>query len=870
MENCTPKIVVAGDVCIDWLRWRVAASDAGLNWQMYDGTAWAALPGGALLLAQMLRRMGDVEVAAPQLADLRAIPPEDVLHSLADLELFPADPKSGKRVYRIARFAGFTAGPDRQQNPPPLPVAHDDPAADVVVLDDAGNVFRSTPAVWPAGLTAEGADPLIVAKLARPLLGGQLWEHLRARHPEHVVFVINADHLREAGVNISRQLSWERTAKDFVWQMACNPWLTPLANVRHLIVRFGLDAAIYYSSGHEGARAWLTFDPSQVEGGFADLYGGQMQGYADAFVAVLAKTLACASPGQPVATLEAIDAGIQAGLVAARQLLRLGYGTAADIPAFPGPAVFAAAPEAGAFARVTIPGPTVTEPPDPTFWSILKELPGTALEDLAADLVRRGKTDSLKGVPVGQFGKLRTADRAEIEGFRSLRNLIDEYLSGTTSRPLSVAVFGTPGSGKSFAVTQVAEDVAGGRKIGREGLEFNLSQFRSLDDLCHAFHRVRDTVLKGEMPLVFFDEFDTAFESELGWLKYFLAPMQDGVFREGEATHPIGRAIFVFAGGTRSSFQEFAGETTAGIDPLTPEQHAAAQRFKAVKGPDFVSRLRGYVNILGPNPTGGTDAEYVVRRAMLLRSLIERKAPKLLDSQGNVRIDDGVLRALLRTRFYKHGARSLEAILDMSLLADQTCWGPAALPPAGQLSLHVDAEEFNRLVLRDVLLTAAREVLGQVIHARYLVNQQGRKSPDDPSMQPWENLREDLRESNRQQADDITAKLRRIGCAMLPVAGREPMPFNFTKEEVEIMAEVEHARWMRERRLAGWVYGPERDPDHKITPYLVPYAELPREPEDVQEWDREAVRAIPEVLAQAKFEVNRLGNDAVVSGRERE
>ena len=34
----------------------------------------------------------------------------------------------------------------------------------------------------------------------------------------------------------------------------------------------------------------------------------------------------------------------------------------------------------------------------------------------------------------------------------------------------------------------------------------------------------------------------------------------------------------------------------------------------------------------------------------------------------------------------------------------------------------------------------------------------------------------------------------------------------------------------------------------------MPYGELPREPEDVQEWDREAVRAVPEVLAQAKFE----------------
>lgn len=846
MDNCIPKIVVAGDVCIDWLRWRAVASDEGLNWQLYEGTNWAALPGGAALLADMLRRMGDVDVRSPQLGDLRATSPDQVLHSLADLEPFPADPKSNQRVYRVARFAGYTAAPDRRQPPPPLLVAADDPAADVVILDDAGNRFRSISAAWPAALARRGAGPLVIAKLMRPLLVGELWDRLRQCKPDRVILVINADHLREAGVNLSRQLSWERTAKDFVWQMACNPWLTPLANARHLVVRFGLDAAIYYSSGPQGAHAHLYFDPSQVEGGFAAQYGGQMQGLADAFVAALAKKLACANPTKkPVATLSVMAAAIQSGLAAARQLLRLGYGAAADIPDFPSPAIFAATSEIGTFACVAIPGPTATEPPDPTFWSILKDLPGADLEHLAEDLVRWGKSDALRGMPVGQFGKLRTADRAETEGFRSLRNLVDEYLNDTTRRPLSVAVFGSPGSGKSFSVTQVAESVAGGRKIAR--LEFNLSQFRTIEDLYRAFHRVRDTVLEGATPLVFFDEFDSAFEGELGWLKYFLAPMQDGIFREGETPHPIGRAIFVFAGGTSSSFAEFS---RAGADT------EAATCFRAVKGPDFVSRLRGYVNILGPNPTDDGDAEYVVRRAMLLRSLIECKAPQLLGNQGQMRIDDGVLRALLRAPFYKHGARSLEAILDMSLLTGQSRWDPAALPPAEQLALHVDAEPFLRLALRDVLLTAARDLLGQVIHARYLANQHDRKPADDPSMQPWETLREDLRESNRQQADDIGAKLRAINRGMRPIVEREPAAPIFTPKEIEIMAEMEHNRWMIERRIEGWVYGSERDVERRITPYLASWAELS---DNVKEWDREAVRAIPEVLAQAKFEVFRLG-----------
>src|SRR5664279_3668326 len=171
----------------------------------------------------------------------------------------------------------------------------------------------------------------------------------------------------------------------------------------------------------------------------------------------------------------------------------------------------------------------------------------------------------------------------------------------------------------------------------------------------------------------------------------------------------------------------------------------------------------------------------------------------------------------------------MEAILDMSQLAGQECWEPAALPASAQLALHLDAGVFERLVLRDVLLSASRETLGQAVHEHYRAAQEDRKPPNDPVMQPWETLREDLRESNRQQADDIAAKLRRIGYGMLPVIDRDPTPVTFTDAEVETMAEMEHARWMTERRLAGWAYDPHRDPAQNKSPYLVPYAELPEE-----------------------------------------
>ncbi|MEW6386503.1 MAG: RyR domain-containing protein [Thermodesulfobacteriota bacterium] len=855
MATVAQRIVVAGDVTIDWLMWRVKGKDPGgkggpgpLNWELYQGTRMTPRHGGTLLLARLVQEATRAQVLAPRLRNLPNIPPKNILHSMVLLEEFPytTEEKDKKnQVFRVKQNLGYD-GPEKGKVRP-LKVQGDEAGVDLVVLDDAGNGFRDEEGVWPRAVTAPGQNPLVILKMSRPLQTGGLWQRLRRDHDQNLVVVVSANDLRAEGVKISRQLSWERTAMDFVWQMANNQDLEDLKQCRNLIVRFGLDGAIHYYQGESGPEAQLYYDPLLEEGGFKDTVGrGGMIGLSIAFVAALTARIVAAG-------LQGLGEGVRQGILSSRRLLKLGFGQSHSQPNYPGREIFQPleGEKEAPIKDMALPRPGAPECAEPDYWTILGSQAQERLEEVADNFARTGTDTALDPVPVGRFGKLTTLDRTEIESLQSIKNLMGEYLQQVHQpRPLSLAVFGPPGSGKSFTATQVAESVA---KDDIQRLDFNLSQWNVPEDLIKALHQVRDVVLKGKVPLVFFDEFDSKFRNEeLGWLKYFLEPMQDGSFKEGETSHPIGRAIFVFAGGTCQTLQEFCREDLDKKELAEEQKEAIRKAFKDAKGPDFVSRLKGYVNILGLNPGETQGRLYLIRRALLLRGLLQRKASHLFDSRGHLQIDGGVLEALLKVTRYKHGARSLEAVVDMSRLSGRRVFEPAALPPAEQLRLHVEPEQFCRLLVQEEVFESMVEKLAQKIHEKFCEDNQGKKSPDDPGMQLWEKLMEHYKESNRNQAKDTKVKLKAIGYGVIPVGERQPEMHAFTPAEIETMAIMEHDRFMKERVEAGWRFGDKRNEKEKTHPCLLPWEELPEVEKDK---DRNTVRRIPEFLAEIGFEV---------------
>jgi hypothetical protein len=141
------------------------------------------------------------------------------------------------------------------------------------------------------------------------------------------------------------------------------------------------------------------------------------------------------------------------------------------------------------------------------------------------------------------------------------------------------------------------------------------------------------------------------------------------------------------------------------------------------------------------------------------------------------------------------------------------------------------------------------ESIARAIHESWRSGQvsAGKSAPS------WDELDESRKESSRDQARDIPAKLHLVGCDIAPLRERGPKDFAFTHEEVETMAAAEHLRWMRERLADGWTSG-DKDVTRKTTPYLVPFEQRPG---DIAEYDRIFDREIPSLLVSAGLEVAR-------------
>jgi hypothetical protein len=894
-----PRIVVAGDLIEDFNVVRAPATATRHHQRAARGLV-DRQKGGAWFLAKMIRLgcrdllKGQLELYEPADGNpfARDQPWVSHCHSIWEPHERTAS-DSKKSVWRIKEFLGCTVPADPAGVCAGRCEATD---VDLVVLDDLNLGFRDQSDLWPSAL-CEGRPPKrVILKTDPPFGQGPLWDYLLSRHRERLTVVISAAGLRAQRARISEGLSWDETIEDTRHEFEHGVSARDLAQCRRVIVRFGASGAASFTRGplpfgppgdnEDLATERMRFErclylPDEPEGLFSTEHPGAITGAGSILAAALVrhelspdKTPLFIALGRGLAAIRAhhiAGAGSVDGdldFAAAHKAVGVALVGAPDPEsekvAEPASIFSSAFPEealeggqaavSGRLSRATRNSGSVVRRGVRS--DLLGDLTGAGYEYVyakAAEVVIRGADAALAAAPKARYEKYLTVDREEIERINAIRRLIEGYRQILRpERPLSLAVFGPPGAGKSFAIKQLAVTLFG-KKYPM--LEFNLSQLQDHRELYAAFHQVRDESLKGQPPLVFWDEFDA---KGLDWLKHFLAPMQDAKFRESGIEHGFGPAIFIFAGGTSSSLEAF--------DRASDPDHKVRHEFRSAKGPDFVSRLRGYLNVKGPNPmsfasasrTGdeshrpipwavraNEDVAHLIRRAVLLRAQIERVADHLIGPDGLAAVSAGVLRAFLRVREYRHGARSLETIVATSSLSRSHEFASSNLPPVGSLSMHA-SDDFIELIREGEVAGSVVELLAERCHEAWQTVKLkdgwrwGKERDDDgkihPRLKSYARLEELEKEDNRLTARYSVAKLAELGYRIVARSAVDSdSRLDLCEDEVKTLMRIEHDIWMRDHLLRGYEWARSTRENVRLHADVAPFDAVPEKDQELDE-----------------------------------
>lgn len=170
-------------------------------------------------------------------------------------------------------------------------------------------------------------------------------------------------------------------------------------------------------------------------------------------------------------------------------------------------------------------------------------------------------------------------------------------------------------------------------------------------------------------------------------------------------------------------------------------------------------------------------------------------------------------------------------------------------------AMHLVSVDFRALG-DEFLRQSGHELMARARHEDYLAQERakGATITENPSLVNWQDLPTTLKESNRRFAGAVAEIIHDLGGQLVPLRELEARSALFESSSVlERLAMDEHERWMAALREDGWKYSANpKDPVGRTHPLLVSWAELP---EVEKEKDRDAIRAIPRMLARIGFAV---------------
>jgi Trk K+ transport system NAD-binding subunit len=180
------------------------------------------------------------------------------------------------------------------------------------------------------------------------------------------------------------------------------------------------------------------------------------------------------------------------------------------------------------------------------------------------------------------------------------------------------------------------------------------------------------------------------------------------------------------------------------------------------------------------------------------------------------------------------------------------------LPGLGDVSRVRPFDFYDYSCTADLILGGMHERLARDLHESYRMD-----SGFSSTRQPWEQLSEAMKDTNRQQASRIHQLLEAAGYRITPLQNWDADKRTFAEAEIKKMAHLEHEFWRQAKEGDGWIYGEQRDEHKRTHPDLVSWDDLP---EREVEKNIAAVQQLPTLLAQIGFQIDRITNPGIEMG----
>jgi len=297
----------------------------------------------------------------------------------------------------------------------------------------------------------------------------------------------------------------------------------------------------------------------------------------------------------------------------------------------------------------------------------------------------------------------------------------------------------------------------------------------------------------------------------------------------------------ICSGGTNSGIGKIVGDVQAKYDPKGEKRRIETLAYLPRNLPDGVKKNESYTHVLESVGEDFSPLQPIQNWIDLFAAGVEPSDVRVLG------LDGGPITALEYRIALALGA--WVAVLEKGgreaarLLPDED-WGKVEKLVVLPREAPVIREYVGRP--KDLPGWIDVEELAIKVHGKYVKDVKDGLCREKPEVADWKDLTPDLKESNREQVKSFSVILREGKFKI--TAESPPKAPEFCPEQIERMAEEEHARFLVERFLAGWKLGEKKDIEKKISPSLIGWRKLVKDrPEDTEK-DYNAVKAIPEHL----------------------